>query len=176
MVGWRARRTSRADAAELFSRERNAILRLARSVDVATGSRCVLIKRLRGLEDSSRFWSAYMVLDHLRIVNENTTELIGQLVRSDKPTKIVSTADVKPSPSVDAKVIDKFSAVCDRFEQNIAAISNLQTELRWPHPWFGPLDAAKWHFFTGFHMSLHHRQMKTILRAAEQHSTINFRA
>jgi hypothetical protein len=34
--------------------------------------------------------------------------------------------------------------------------------LTWKHPWFGELDAQQWHFFAGFHMHLHRRQILAI--------------
>jgi hypothetical protein len=108
LVGWRARRTTRAQAAAVFAAERRAILRLIERAGPDAAARRVLIPRPRGLEDSSRSWSAYMVLDHLRIVNDATATLIGQLVRDERPDRVVSTADVKPSPSADASVVPAF--------------------------------------------------------------------
>ena len=101
---------------------------------------------------------------HLRIVNEQATELIGLLVRGETPTRVVSTADVKPQPSADSTIVGEFERVCNRFETSVAAVVDLHTKLRWAHPWFGPLDAAKWHFFSGFHMGLHRRQIEAIRR------------
>jgi len=162
IVGWRARRASREESVSLFARERQEIVRLARIESDEEGSRRVLIKRLRGMEDSSRFWSVFMTLDHLRIVNEGTAGLIGQLARGETPARVVGTADVKPSPSADISVIEQFEHSCEHFEKTVAAIADLRTNLRWPHPWFGPLDAAKWHFFTAFHMGLHRTQIEAI--------------
>lgn len=39
----------------------------------------VLIDRVVGIEDSSRYWSVFMVLDHLRIVDEGMTQIIQAL-------------------------------------------------------------------------------------------------
>jgi hypothetical protein len=165
LVGWRLRRTSRPDTEKLFLRERKAITSLAREVDPDIGRRQVLIKRLRGLEDSSRNWSIFMTVEHLRIVNQETTGLMSALLKGDQPIRAVSTAAVKPLPDVTVAVIDTFEKVCDEFESTVASVSDLHTRLRWPHPWFGPLDAAQWHFFTAFHMTLHLRQMQLILRS-----------
>jgi hypothetical protein len=39
----------------------------------------VLIDRVVGLEDSSRYWTVFMVLDHLRIVDEGISQIIKTL-------------------------------------------------------------------------------------------------
>jgi hypothetical protein len=164
MVGWQARRTTRTQAAELFARERELILGIARDLSPEVGRLRVLIRRLRGMEDSSRYWSVFMTLDHLRIVNTATTDLIARLARGQTPDRVTGTADVKPSDSADQTVVERFAQLCDAFERTVTGIDDLNTSLKWPHPWFGPLDAARWHFFTGFHMALHRRQIETILK------------
>lgn len=164
LVGLRAWRTSREEAAALFRRERNLIRNLVSEIGAEACARRILIKRLRGLEDSSRYWSVYMVLDHLRIVNSGTSELIKSLVSGEAPIRVVRTADVKPSPLADHSVVAEFEDVCARFEEGVADIKDLRTRMRWAHPWFGPLNAEKWHFFTAFHMGLHRRQIEAIKR------------
>ena len=164
MLGWKARRATREGNAALFARERDTILELARACDPQNAAKRVLIPRPRGLEDSSRYWSVYMTLDHLRIINEGTGRLIRLLGEGKTPGRVTGTADVKPDPAADAQMVGAFEAACARFERCVDAVAELRTPLRWPHPWFGPLDAADWHFFTAFHMGLHRRQIEAILR------------
>ncbi|HBR86274.1 MAG TPA: hypothetical protein DEA65_00320, partial [Candidatus Marinimicrobia bacterium] len=57
----------------------------------------VLIDRLRGLEDSSRFWSPVMVLEHLVIVGRELKDIIISLNEEKVPNKDLDIADVKPS-------------------------------------------------------------------------------
>ena len=45
----------------------------------------VLIPRLRGLEDSSRFWSAYMTVEHVCIVNGAIASAIELMVDGKSP-------------------------------------------------------------------------------------------
>jgi len=33
------------------------------------------------------------------------------------------------------------------------------------HPWFGPLEARRWHCFATFHLQVHRRQLQEIRRA-----------
>jgi hypothetical protein len=163
MIRRKAAHTTREQAAAAFATERTAILNLLRGREEAALSQPVLIKRLPGLEDSSRYWSLLMVVDHLRIVNRDITEVITTLARGQVPEREVSTADVKPSPQVTPAVIAAFDQGCDDFQSAVAAVPDLRTAQKFPHPWFGPMDAATWHFMTGFHMELHRRQMKLIL-------------
>lgn len=163
LVGWQARRTSRQGADRLFADERARVRRLVESVPEERASRRVLIPRLRGMEDSSRYWSVYMTLDHLRIVDDEIAGVIVSLVRGAVPARAVSTADVKPSPTADRAVMTSFERSCDVYTRTVDAIPDLNTKLTWPHPWFGPFDAARWHFLTAFHMGLHRRQIEVIL-------------
>jgi DinB superfamily len=161
---WLQRRTGRAEAAALLARERETILKLVDCCDAEAGSRRVLIDRLRGMEDSSRFWSVFMTLDHLRIVNLAVSEVIRLLGVGQVPAGEARTADVKPDAGVDHQVIGDFERSCERVVHCAAAVPNLKTPRRFAHPWFGTLDGAGWHFLAGVHLQLHRRQIEQILR------------
>ena len=145
------------------AQEREAILRLLATTSADQLGTPMLIKRLPGLEDSSRYWSVLMTVDHLRIVNDQINGIIASLCEGKVPDRVASTAAVKPSDAVDASVIPAFEQTCRDFENTVAAQSDLKTEARFAHPWFGPMDAAGWHFMAGFHMGLHRKQMALIL-------------
>ena len=156
-------RSSREKSAATFSQQQREILRLANNCEAAAAGERVLIDRLRGLEDSSRYWSVFMTLDHLRIVNDAIAQAITDLVAGQMPPRTASTAAVKPDPAIDGRVVAAFEESCRTLEQSVAAAPDLHTRLRYAHPWFGPLDAASWHFLAGFHMNLHRRQIEAIL-------------
>jgi hypothetical protein len=159
-----SRRTTREKSAALLAQQRADILELARRCDAQTGARRVLVRRLRGMEDSSRFWSVFMTLDHLRIVNlavAGTIRMLGQGKTSDRK---VSTADVKPDPRADGKVVDEFDLSCRLVERCAGQVPDLKTRLRFDHPWFGSLDAAQWYFLAGIHLRLHRQQIELIIR------------
>ncbi|MBC7771375.1 MAG: DinB family protein [Pyrinomonadaceae bacterium] len=149
-----------------FERERRTIASLYAGPDASVLSARVLIPRLRGLEDSSRFWSVWMTLDHLRIVNDSITGVIGELTQGRVPEGTASTARVKPSERVGAEVVGAYEASCDRLLELITLKPKLRTELRYAHPWFGPLDAAGWHAISAMHMGIHRAQIERILRDA----------
>jgi hypothetical protein len=163
MIRWKAARTGREQAATTFEIECEAILRLLEGCDASALTQPVLIKRLRGLEDSSRYWSLLMVVDHLRIVNRDIAQVIVSLGAGHLPQGEANIAAVKPSREATQAVISEFVRGCRDFAGAVAAVPDLKTKLKFPHPWFGPMDAAAWHFMTGFHMKLHHQQMKLIL-------------
>lgn len=38
----------------------------------------------------------------------------------------------------------------------------LRTEVRFAHPWFGPLDAFGWYLMAGIHLGIHRDQIRRI--------------
>jgi hypothetical protein len=163
LFAWKRLTTGRRAFQAKFDDERSRIASLVTGVDAESGSRRVLIERVRGLEDSSRYWSVWMTIDHLRIVNEAIARVIGALVGGIIPPGVVSTADVKPNASVGPEMIAGYEAACDHLVAVVKASPNLKTTLRYPHPWFGPLDAAAWHALSGGHMGIHREQLERIL-------------
>lgn len=146
-----------------FEQERAAIRALVASCPVAQRGEQVLIARLRGLEDSSRNWSVWMTLDHLRITNTALARVIHALSHGKVPPGKASTAAVKPSASVTATVEADFERSCDGVLAAITEASDLKTEVRFAHPWFGPLDAFGWAAMAGTHMGIHRVQIQSIM-------------
>jgi hypothetical protein len=163
LFAWSSHRATRESSNARFERERGAIRALAGRCDAESGARRVLIARLRGIEDSSRYWSVWMTLDHLRIVNENIARIIGSLAVGKVPDGTASTARVKPSPGATAACAAEFEQSCDALQTTVAGIADLKTAARYAHPWFGPLNAAEWHTIAGIHMGLHRAQIERIL-------------
>jgi hypothetical protein len=151
-----------------FIRERETIHGLIENLDENTLSRRVLIRRPRGLEDSSRNWSALMTLDHLRIVHHAFIGVIGTLAREEVPEGVASTAAVKPDPAVGMDVIGEYEASCDALLETLADVKNFRTRARHTHPWFGPMDAHGWHALAGGHMSIHRVQIERILVGSDR--------
>lgn len=161
---WRRWTGNRDSFNTRFQKERETIRRLVSSCGGDTGARRVLISRPRGLEDSSRYWSVWMTLDHLRIVHHSITQVIGALTKGVRPDGTASTAAVKPSPRATAAVVAEYEQSCDALLAAVAEAGNLKTALRYAHPWFGPLDAAGWHALAAGHLGIHRVQIERILR------------
>jgi uncharacterized damage-inducible protein DinB len=148
-----------------FQHERKAIRALVGGCSADSAGRRVLIDRPRGLEDSSRHWSVWMTLDHLRIVNRAITRIIQDLTQGRIPEGEASTATVKPSPEATATVAAEYETACDALLAAVAAAPDLNTTLRFAHPWFGPLNAADWHTLAAGHMGIHREQLARIIKA-----------
>ncbi|HUB65896.1 MAG TPA: DinB family protein [Candidatus Methylacidiphilales bacterium] len=168
LFAWARWRGSREIFTRQFEREREAILSLARSSPPKIAAQRVLIERLPGMEDSSRYWSVWMTLDHLRIVNLGMAATIRSLGNGVVPEREARTADVKPDTAADAASVENFERSCDMFLKTAAKIPGLKTPLRHAHPWFGLLNAQGWYALGGSHLKLHRRQIERILAGAQK--------
>ena len=154
---------TRAAFTAQFEQEHSVIHELVRSCETSKRDERVLITRLRGLEDSSRFWSMWMTLDHLRITNHAFAGIITALSNGQVPMRKASTADVKPSSNVTAVIETEYEQSCDALLSAVAAVKEWKTTPCFAHPWFGPLDASGWHAIAGMHMRIHRGQIEHIL-------------
>jgi uncharacterized damage-inducible protein DinB len=139
------------------------IATLIEQCGAALATQRVLIPRLRGLEDSSRFWSIAMTLDHLRITNAAFSEIIRSLAKNTTPPGVASTAAVKPSPEASFEVLYEYTQSCSRVMAAVSEHPKLNTPARFAHPWFGAMNAEGWHLLAGTHMSIHRKQIQAIL-------------
>ncbi len=159
---WRRWKATRERSNAEFQEERAAIAEMTRGCDAEVGARRVLIDRLRGMEDSSRHWSVWMTLEHLRLVHSGIIHVIASLAKGTIPAIKASTAAVKPSPQVTAEVVSEYEKSCDTLLATVADTPNLGTREKHAHPWFGPLDAAGWHAIAAMHIGIHRRQIELI--------------
>ncbi len=159
----RYRRRNRREELAAHIQEERALIRAGlRGICEADAQQPILIKRLPGMEDSSRFWSLCMVVHHLEIVNRGVAEAISALGNGQIPARQVDTAAVKPMPGIGMAVLETFEESCEALNRAIAGVANPRTKVRYAHPWFGPLDALSWYAMAAFHMRLHRKQMDRI--------------
>lgn len=163
LVGLRRRTGTRESFLARFEGERRTIRQLVLTGSPQQPFRRVLIKRCAGLEDSSRNWSLWMTLDHLRIVNLEISRVIDCLAREVEPEGEASMAALKPSPEVGPEVVEAYEESCDALLRTVAGIIDLKTKLRYAHPWFGPMDAFAWFGMAGGHLAIHRLQIERIL-------------
>jgi hypothetical protein len=147
-----------------FIAERAHIGGLIAGKDDTVLSKRVLIARPRGLEDSSRYWSIWMTLDHLRIVHHAFIGVIESLAAGRVPEGEASTAAVKPDEQVSGAVVAEYEASCDALLATAGRIRDFKTQAKYPHPWFGPMDAHGWLALGGGHMGIHRVQIERILQ------------
>lgn len=161
----RFKKTSVATAIAEFREESDRILQLARGVSPEQLSERRLIPRLQGLEDSSRYWSIAMAMEHLAIVGGGTRGILVALSRNQTNLPKRGTADVKPSTDLDAQqILMRFEKVVDDFIRTAEKTDfDKYPEARHPHPWFGPLTAKQWLVFAAPHQKIHRRQIEEIV-------------
>jgi uncharacterized damage-inducible protein DinB len=157
--------TTKEKAIDFFAAESNKIITLASNLNIDQLSQKRLIPRLAGLEDSSRYWSVAMTLDHLVIVSNGIRRLILGLSTGKSGFKIVGTADVKPNVNVDAQTI--LSAYKEMSEGFVKDISPTNThafpDATHPHPWFGEQNASNWLTIAAAHQRIHRQQIEAII-------------
>lgn len=100
-----------------FRFEAQKIVALSGKVPAAQGTVPVLIDRVAGIEDSSRYWSVFMVLDHLRIVGEGMTQIVQTLTDDRLFGQEILIQDVNPSPRSGSEAIDRFLKAVEGYGQ-----------------------------------------------------------
>ena len=162
---------SREAVLKRFRTEVQRAIDLVQPLSTEVATRRVLIPRPLGLEDSSRYWSPCMTLEHLVIVNLGIAGIIRGLCAADdsKPQgqslTEVRIEDVKPSEDAGPEQIDRLRKAAEVYTKTVSHPLSLKTTARHPHPWFGPMDAAHWHALAAVHCGLHRRQIVSILRS-----------
>lgn len=147
-----------------FDRLHEKLREIYLSIPEARRTERVLVRPIRGLEDSSRFWSAAMVLEHMEIVGRGIGEVIVSLSNEIVPDLKPDTAAVKPLGSRSG---EEALLAFEKFQKNLmpsveSRVKNLDAKARLPHPWFGPFTARKWYWLLGIHAGIHLDQMKQI--------------
>lgn len=155
-----------------FVAEGRRVLDLVRPVSEADARRQVLIDRLAAMEDSSRNWSLYMVLDHLIQVDTAIWVLVRRLAGGGVADMEVRIESVKPSLDAGPDRVDAFAALLDRYAATLGRLGDLRRRdahaKKHRHPWFGPLTAAQWHLLAARHHRIHRRQVERILAGLGQ--------
>ena len=134
---------SRASALRRFNAEAQSIREMVEPLDDSIGTRPVLVQRLLGLEDSSRFWSPFMVVEHLVIVDTNMLRIMTDLVAGRLHPDEARIQDFKPRPSAGRSSLAAFDKLVEQFNTQVPHWPELRTRCRHVHPWFGPLDAHR---------------------------------
>jgi hypothetical protein len=150
-------------AKALFLAEGERILRLADRIDGGLFSKQILIPRLRGIEDSSRYWSIEMVMEHLIITGSMMRGIIQDLLASRTPSVRVDTANLKPKGGRGRAMKEDFREFLRQFHSDLSQFkSDRQSGLRHFHPWLGHLTAKQWQTLAAMHQRLHRRQAESI--------------
>ena len=117
-----------------------------------------------GIEDSSRYWSAAMVLEHLIEVGSRIAVGIVELTQGNPVTVKVDIADVKPKGGKGVQIIEDFQQFVGDYASMISKdVGDRQCKARHPHPWFGELTAHQWACLGAVHQTIHRKQLERIV-------------
>lgn len=135
-------------------------------------------------------WSALMVLDHLRILDEQVATVAERLTArarkggaSAPPAKITElkeldryeegVMDAPSVPGMEPREPAPTTVMTDAAAARARLISVLEDvwevdsrERRFPHPWLGPMNAYEWLLFAAVHERGHHAHLGDILAGA----------
>jgi uncharacterized damage-inducible protein DinB len=161
-VGLAARKASWEDCIALYRKESTRILLALEKIPSEKLQTRTLIPRLRGLEDSSRYWSIAMTIEHVTIVSEGMSRAIVELSCGRVPAGSADTAKVKPHLN-SVELIAGFAQSVDEIERRLKTdVKDHASSARFKHPWFGPLTAKQWVWIIGMHQGIHRRQIQEI--------------
>lgn len=139
---------------------------LAEKLDNGQLQKRILVPRLRGLEDSSRYWSAAMTLEHVMIVGTSIRDIIIRLSQEQLPPGKADTARVKPQGKLPAQtVLDNYKSFAAVVMPQIEAAvppEKRDARLTFDHPWFGAFNLRQWHWLLAEHNAIHLRQLREI--------------
>lgn len=152
-------------AIKLFEKESKLLLREVTLIPEPLRDKRILVPRLPAIEDSSRFWSAAMVLEHLIIVGGRIKVVAQLLARGEVPPGKADTAAVKPPGELAGKIcVSEYKKYSDDFLQSVRALRGDQwAKTTFEHPWFGPLTLHKWICLAAIHQRIHRRQIEAII-------------
>ncbi len=124
----------------------------------------MLVPPLRGLEDSSRYWSISMTLEHLMIVGQSVQMAIVELGSNRSIKQKVDTAKVKP------KGLANFEELLSQFKsyalhtptQLEPQVKDKNSKTKHYHPWFGNFTVKGWYWLLAMHGGVHLQQIREI--------------
>lgn len=147
-----------------FVKVHNKILLVLETIPTEMTDIKVLVPPQRGLEDSSRYWSAAMLVEHLLIVGMQVQTAIVRLSHEEHLSELVSTADVKPSGgSTYPILLEKIKRFTARLPSDLEArVKNKESKSKLVHPWFGPFNSKQWYWLLGMHATIHLKQLNEI--------------
>lgn len=124
----------------------------------------ILVPPQMSLEDSSRYWSIKMALEHLLIVSGQMMQLIPTLSQNIIPNAKADIAAVKPKNEIGlTKILQDFKKLISTdFDKLNSSIRNREVSAVFYHPWFGNMNAKQWYWLLAMHHGVHLKQIREI--------------
>jgi hypothetical protein len=162
-------------ATDLLETYGHRALDLARSVQEAQLGERRLIKRFRGIEDSSRNWSVLMTIHHLLITGESMAGIAEKLAAGDAIETVVRIENVKPKADVKSgDILASYELFLGGYRQRVQGLLSKDLHMhRHVHPWFGAINAHQWLCLNALHHRIHLTQIQRIIMALGKQSNLN---
>lgn len=152
-------------AGRVFRREGRHIIKLLQDLSTERLTGRVLISRITGIEDNSRFWSPAMTVAHLIIVGDAVADFIIRLSGGETIDAPVRIEDVKPDEHTLPGILDEYRAFLPRFgARTTQDVRDRRSTATHTHPWVGPLTAHQWFNLAAVHQRIHRKQIQAILK------------
>lgn len=163
-------RNSWDSAIKIYRAESDLILSTGRKLSSADASEPVLVSGIWGIEDSSRFWSLAMVMEHLTMFADWLgPALIALADGKGTPAKTTIEAIKPRGDKSQARAIKDFSESSKHFVRQVGQeLQSRGSEARLDHPWFGALTARQWLCLAALHQRIHRLQAQAIVRGIEK--------
>lgn len=144
------------------------IINMVSKIDSDKRNQRVLVDHIQGIEDSSRFWSINGTLEHLMIVAKSISPVILELAQNKMPQGEAKIEMVKPKHH-DQDALIEFQTyganlLMDLAQKLLAPGMDINSALKFRHPWFGPITAKQWYWLLNTHQLIHYKQIKTIIK------------
>ena len=150
---------------DIYDKEGEKILTLASSLDHEQLFKRILVPKLFGLEDNSRYYSVAMVLTHLLNVGNALQTRIPVLSRGEKLDGHVAIEDVKPYTQRDEEIVAHFQNFMRSYREKLEeGIEDIHIENTSEHPWFGAFNPKEWSILGMVHQIVHRRQIEAIMK------------
>lgn len=154
------------NAMKFFEYEGKEILNLVKDLPKDKLFKKVLIPKIFGIEDNSRYYSPAMVLWHLLYVGETLHEGIVSLSKNEKIDFTVKIENFKPFVQIDEDIVEKYENFLNNYKKFIETnVENKYINNCLSHPWFGCLNPHQWLVMSAIHQMVHKRQIKKILKS-----------
>ena len=152
------------NAFKFFEYEGKEILNLVKDLPKDKLFKKVLIPKIFGIEDNSRYYSPAMVLWHLIYVGECLQEGIVNLSKNEKINFTVKIENFKPFIKIDEDIVERYENFLNNYRKFIEInVENKYINNCHSHPWFGCLNPKEWLVMSAIHQMVHQRQIKKIL-------------
>ena len=149
---------------DIFDKEGQKIIKLASTLNKEQLFERVLVPKLFGLEDNSRYYSVAMTIEHLLIVGSALQTRIPILSRGKKLNKYIKIEDVKPYKDIDENVVEKFEEFLNTYREKLEKnIEDIHIDNTSTHPWFGEFNPKQWSVLAVVHQIVHRRQIEAII-------------